>query len=269
MQCPHCSQEHPDEINFCPITGNRLLPIIFCKNCGTKLEEDWSICPNCGSLISKSDKIDLSDELNKSSKQTIILIKAKYWKKAMYAVPLFITILVISGVIFLALLRVSDSAPRDLDETGSPEDIPTQESITYTPSPEPTGTSQPIMTFAPLLYDEEFPDETIEYPQNWSVDLVYPPSFQVIGAVSGSPPGETVLGWEAKLRYSGTMQEAVNSLTEFFNDRGWQIEDSLEAGESGLILFLEKDNRRNIGTLTLSPSTQIPDTINIVAIIFQ
>lgn len=58
MKCPHCSQEHPDNFQYCPATGKKL--ISHFKACTYKqcldygkyvLPSDSKFCPTCGSVI--------------------------------------------------------------------------------------------------------------------------------------------------------------------------------------------------------------------------
>mgnify|MGYP004468973535 FL=1 len=71
MKCPHCCQEHPDNFQFCPNTGQRLTPQF--KACINKqcldygkyiLPLDSKFCPSCG------EKLELEQSnLNTSGKR--------------------------------------------------------------------------------------------------------------------------------------------------------------------------------------------------------
>lgn len=71
MKCPHCGQEHPDNFQFCPNTGQRLTPQF--KACINKqcldygkyiLPLDSKFCPSCG------EKLELEQRnLNTSGKR--------------------------------------------------------------------------------------------------------------------------------------------------------------------------------------------------------
>ena len=65
MKCPHCSQEHPDNFQFCPVTGKKIdiikestSELIACTNPSCNdygkniLPIDSKFCPTCGSPIS-------------------------------------------------------------------------------------------------------------------------------------------------------------------------------------------------------------------------
>lgn len=59
MRCPHCGQEHPDSIAYCPTTGRKLVAMQFCSNCGAEIQESWKICPKCGTPVSESSRLPL------------------------------------------------------------------------------------------------------------------------------------------------------------------------------------------------------------------
>jgi formylglycine-generating enzyme required for sulfatase activity/predicted nucleic acid-binding Zn ribbon protein len=53
MHCPHCKQEHPDNVRFCPVTGRPLptfVPQIACAQCGIVIPLGAVFCPRCGSI---------------------------------------------------------------------------------------------------------------------------------------------------------------------------------------------------------------------------
>ena len=67
MKCPYCGQEHPDNFQFCPVTGKKIeiikestSELIACTNplCddyGKKvLPADSRFCPTCGTGLNNS-----------------------------------------------------------------------------------------------------------------------------------------------------------------------------------------------------------------------
>jgi uncharacterized membrane protein YvbJ len=38
-----------------------------CNECGFELEDDWTVCPKCGSTVEKGDELDLINELGSSA----------------------------------------------------------------------------------------------------------------------------------------------------------------------------------------------------------
>ena len=85
MKCPHCGQEHPDNFQFCPNTGQRLTPqFIACinKQCPDYgkyiLPLDSKFCPSCGekleleqSNLNTSRKRDKKKNRNTDTNNTI------------------------------------------------------------------------------------------------------------------------------------------------------------------------------------------------------
>ena len=66
MKCPHCNQEHPEEFNFCPITGKNLkwpCPNPDCSVFGEYLFPlEQESCPICGTrFIKKNDGHEFVD----------------------------------------------------------------------------------------------------------------------------------------------------------------------------------------------------------------
>ena len=61
MICPYCSQEHPDNAQFCPVTGKALIdksgatishPVIeVCPYCKREVKAGQKFCPSCGKQI--------------------------------------------------------------------------------------------------------------------------------------------------------------------------------------------------------------------------
>ena len=63
MKCPHCSQEHPDSFQFCPVTGQRIAPQFKacinnqCPGFGKYiLPLDSRFCPRCGHPVGGSSE---------------------------------------------------------------------------------------------------------------------------------------------------------------------------------------------------------------------
>ena len=63
MKCPHCNQEHPDNFQFCPITGKKFSVLKACSNpvCPDYgkhiLPMDSLFCPTCGCKLEIEGKL--------------------------------------------------------------------------------------------------------------------------------------------------------------------------------------------------------------------
>ena len=54
MKCPYCNQEHPEDLQFCPMTGQKIRPLGTCPNCGQPVEPGWQNCSQCGQKLVKT-----------------------------------------------------------------------------------------------------------------------------------------------------------------------------------------------------------------------
>jgi hypothetical protein len=95
MQCSYCGNEHPDEAEFCPNTGQSLKPLKIssktCPHCGENVVPDAQFCQICGEAIegvvgTKQEKF-----------QERLFFKRNFRKLALVAI---IIIIVISIIIF-------------------------------------------------------------------------------------------------------------------------------------------------------------------------
>lgn len=47
MKCPHCGQQHAQQVRFCPLTGNQIFSY-ECPRCGEVVFVEAAFCTNCG-----------------------------------------------------------------------------------------------------------------------------------------------------------------------------------------------------------------------------
>lgn len=52
---------------------------MFCKKCGKQMEENWSVCPECGEPVKESNMINVNDNENKKKKKKPIYKKWWFW----------------------------------------------------------------------------------------------------------------------------------------------------------------------------------------------
>lgn len=69
MKCPHCGKNHPDNSQFCPMTGQRLLQLKVCKN-ENCINFDKQIllleakfCPECGQPLADLTFVNAKDSI--------------------------------------------------------------------------------------------------------------------------------------------------------------------------------------------------------------
>jgi formylglycine-generating enzyme required for sulfatase activity len=54
MKCPHCGQEHPNQVTYCPVTGNQIIAF-ECPRCGEVVMASTAFCPFCGLDLGEPD----------------------------------------------------------------------------------------------------------------------------------------------------------------------------------------------------------------------
>lgn len=59
MKCVHCNQEHPEDSQFCPVTGRKIILPKVCPACGKQIDPEWMHCGYCGQKLTL-DKDELS-----------------------------------------------------------------------------------------------------------------------------------------------------------------------------------------------------------------
>ena len=62
MKCQYCNTEHPESMQYCPNTGQRLLNVLKCSNCGNSdIPSGSRFCPKCGNLLKSPDKENIRE----------------------------------------------------------------------------------------------------------------------------------------------------------------------------------------------------------------
>jgi len=56
ISCPHCGQNHPTSLRYCPNTGAQLTRIESCPNCSNNVQENWAICAYCGFSLKEKEQ---------------------------------------------------------------------------------------------------------------------------------------------------------------------------------------------------------------------
>ena len=174
------------------------------------------------------------------------------------------SVVVIALVVGAYILGASRQSPPPVSQ--SPTRQPTSPPSTSLQTISPSGDSS-VPTLRPPLAGVQFPTQTVDYPPEWPSDLHYPQDFHVVEAYSGPWPADnTAKGWIAKLRYTGIIGGAADTLTSFFTTNGWQVEQiDLDAGRA--MLTVEKDNKQKTGSFVLDRDTNDPGSTIILATI--
>jgi formylglycine-generating enzyme required for sulfatase activity len=201
MNCPYCSEQHPDNARFCPVTGQTIPEQLTCAGCGRETKAGVKFCPYCGSTTFL-DKPKAHLKLGRKKRATIL------WT-LIGVVALFFAVVV--GLFFFDGLSLQSQ--RLISNLRSPSETPTQESerfirvadignngedsIQATDTPTTTVTPQPTVTWTPTptitLSATPVPTYT-HTPQPTST-----PTSYTINPNDGSelifiPPGEFFMG---------------------------------------------------------------------------
>jgi len=129
------------------------------------------------------------------------------------------------------------------------------------------STNNLIPTLPAPLKDVPFPDQSIQLPTDWPAELVFPQSFILVDASSGSSPVEGASGWSTKMRYSGTSQNAAADLEKFFQSNGWTVKESNLLDSGGMVIVLTKGNSGN-GIVIIDPDPGDPASSIIISTLF-
>lgn len=264
MHCPHCGQEHPDGIIFCPLTGRKIVKeTTFCMNCGAKLEASWKICPQCGVPVGEVLRTvrageQLHEQALPESKKPVNLRGL-----ALLGSLVFITILVTA---YFFLVRRPPAVPTI--EVSQPTLTPSENQPTTTPPLGETPTDILLPTSSPPLAGVEFPLGTVEYPEDWPIELRYPEEFNLVETSSGSLDPGAPKGWAAKLRFEGDVKRAADLLSSFFTENGWQVSERTDLDSGGILIMIERNAGANQGILVIDLDLTDPAYTNVLATVF-
>jgi Tol biopolymer transport system component len=172
MLCPYCKNEHPDQTDFCPITGQPLpalpnIPPSTCANCGASLPVDAKICLVCGTS-------------NKHARTPVQAGLIALWLKSRDYIKLacfsFAALLIFSALLFFVLRIMLARIGPPFTETQPPAVTPSMESIhqqlTKTMSnPSHTPSLTPSITPSMSVPSQTQP-ATITLTQSWKQGIL-------------------------------------------------------------------------------------------------
>lgn len=139
--------------------------------------------------------------------------------------------------------------------------------VLSSPSPQaaaPSPSPLVMATQAPPLAAVPFPSPTIAYPADWPSELRFPESFVLVEATSGTLPDGSTKGWSAKLRFKGSPNQAVEALTLFLGNGGWQIRQ-LPLDSGGSLLLVQRQGKSGNGTVIIDPDPSDSTSSRILA----
>jgi hypothetical protein len=123
-------------------------------------------------------------------------------------------------------------------------------------------------TLPPPLAGIDFPVESVEYPPEWPIELRFPQEFTLLETTSGMAYNSQSAGWAAKLRFTGTPDNAADSLSSFFIDNGWQVIERIQLDSDGILLFLERIERSGTGSAVIDPNPENSRESRIMVTVF-
>ena len=99
MKCPYCNTEHPEFMQYCPNTGQRLQKVFKCSNCGnSNIPYGAKFCPKCGNLLKSPDKENIRNFARSGTQ--------KPSKKSFYSGSTLDLVLDIIGAIFCIIIGI-------------------------------------------------------------------------------------------------------------------------------------------------------------------
>lgn len=125
---------------------------------------------------------------------------------------------------------------------------------------QPTGLSGPLEA-------ADFPRDTRAYPEEWSDAWRYPDTFRLVGALQGFAAGVERPGWQAKLRFTGSVAEAAEALETFFRGLEWTISERTALPEGGLVLWLSGPSGGS-GLIVCDPDPEVSTETRVLATVF-
>ena len=161
-QCPHCQQNHPVSVSFCPITGEKLQYLKFCSNCGTPVEPDWRVCGECGTPLQPGTKVPSKQKPAKPTSRSI-----PGWVSWAGGVVIILVILIFSVLFYNNYFKqdeVNYSASRESQIESSDYGAYLVQDSQYLPLDYIEG-GPVVQQYTPTTYSKsELPLLTLRYP---------------------------------------------------------------------------------------------------------
>jgi hypothetical protein len=113
MNCPYCSEQHPDNARFCPVTGQTIPEQLTCAGCGRETKAGVTFCPYCGSTTFL-DKSKAHLKVGRKRRATILWI-------LIGVVALFFVVLLACSFLmdYLSITAIDKQSPLSVRDANS------------------------------------------------------------------------------------------------------------------------------------------------------
>jgi hypothetical protein len=152
MKCIHCDQEHPEDTQFCPKTGKKIIEPLLCPKCGSPVNPDEIQCIQCGEPLIQKEEVSLQPEIISETdlpqtSNEVPVSTAKTGSSNMRWLVLII--IAIAGLCLIAISIMGFWGVNFYKEQGATmtaESWTATPTATFTPTNTPTPTSTPTST---------------------------------------------------------------------------------------------------------------------------
>lgn len=106
---------------------------------------------------------------------------------------------------------------------------------------------------SPSISSLDIPEQAVDYPDDWPIDLQFPIEFTLVESNSGESVGGSSHGWTAMYRLDDSVDEAESILRKHFTDSGWEIPVVEKQDENGYTFLLEKGESNGFIVIEADP----------------
>ena len=93
--------------------------MVYCVNCGTELQNDWNVCPSCGTAKQQtvpfvsSENVENLDTDSKRKGKTTVEYREALFKNRSKGIAVFLSLLIPGAGHFYTCLLYTSPSPRD------------------------------------------------------------------------------------------------------------------------------------------------------------
>ena len=106
------------------------------------------------------------------------------------------------------------------------------------------------------------------YPSGWPDELCYSTPFVMEDANTIKLPYTYLPAYAVKMHYQGDAKDAAKSISDYFENNGWQITGLYELEAGATSIRLTRNNGRDTGDILIEPYPGEPGKVRIMAIVF-